>query len=212
VVAVAVGIAALSAASRIVFWGGVEHPLRLHGTDQAADAILIGCALGATFHAAGARGLEVLRRTARWLVWPGLVLVLVVAARVNGLTQDEGDLRLLDWVLLPAITVAAAVLIAHVVLERRSPLARFLSLRPVAWVGKISYGIYLWHLLVIRLLGPHVGGPEGVRVLVLTAASIAVGAASYYGFELRFLRLKRRLEVVPTRTHPAPQRALAPAG
>jgi peptidoglycan/LPS O-acetylase OafA/YrhL len=210
-VRVALGLAALSAVSRIAFWGSVEHPLRLHGTDQAADAILIGCALGATFHAVGARGLEVLRIAARWLVWPGLALVLVVAARVNGLTQDEGDLRLLDWLLLPAIAVAAAILIAHVVLERRSPLGRFLAIRPVAWVGKISYGIYLWHLLVIRLLGPHVDGPEGLRVLVLTAASIAIGAASYYGFELRFLRLKRRLEVVPTRTANPPQPALAPA-
>lgn len=34
--------------------------------------------------------------------------------------------------------------------NRQSRLIRLFSLRPLAWIGKISYGIYIWHMLFLR--------------------------------------------------------------
>jgi peptidoglycan/LPS O-acetylase OafA/YrhL len=85
---------------------------------------------------------------------------------------------------------------------------RVLAWAPLAWVGLISYGVYLWHLTIAQLLGLHADprfsatGLDLVAkvhhlttliVLVLTlAVTIAVAAASYYLVELPFLRRKER--------------------
>ena len=46
---------------------------------------------------------------------------------------------------LAGCSLAAAVLIAAVATNRSSWYARLLSLRPLVWIGKRSYSLYLWH-------------------------------------------------------------------
>jgi len=41
--------------------------------------------------------------------------------------------------------LATAAVIVAIVQPSRSPLTALLSLRPVRWVGQVSYGLYLWH-------------------------------------------------------------------
>jgi peptidoglycan/LPS O-acetylase OafA/YrhL len=86
---------------------------------------------------------------------------------------------------------------------------RVLSLAPLAWLGVVSYSVYLWHLtiaelLVLRSIPQHFEAhglalaermPNGVTpvAIVLTlAASCAVAAVSYRYVELPFLRRKER--------------------
>jgi peptidoglycan/LPS O-acetylase OafA/YrhL len=115
---------------------------------------------------------------------------------------------------LAAIALGVAV---HVLLvapaifgERAGGLPRrVLAAAPLAWLGLISYGLYLWHLTVVELVGlrsdPAHFSAEGlglatridhlttpiVFVLAL-AATTAIAAASYYLVELPFLRRKER--------------------
>ncbi len=87
---------------------------------------------------------------------------------------------------------------------------RLLAAAPVAWLGLISYGIYLWHLPLAQLIGlspeasPFTSGagldlvgavPQGTTAVLLAAtlaATTAVAALSYYVVELPFLRRKER--------------------
>ena len=74
--------------------------------------------------------------------------------------------------------------------------ALLLKARPVAWVGLVSYGIYLWSTPVIETL-VHRGILANPRpFLTLTAATLALaivaGAFSYYVVERPFLKLKLR--------------------
>ncbi len=92
--------------------------------------------------------------------------------------------------------------------------ARFLSSRAMVWLGSVSYGVYLWHLAVIRALtGPHgFGHPQGIAtvagVLIAVAAiAVALGAASLYLVEAPAQRLAARLA-----TGPRPAAAGAEAG
>ena len=84
---------------------------------------------------------------------------------------------------------------------------RLLAAAPLAWLGLISYGVYLWHLTLAELLilpsmpvhfeadglglGPKLGDGVTPLALALTLiAACAVAAASYRFVELPFLRRK----------------------
>jgi peptidoglycan/LPS O-acetylase OafA/YrhL len=107
-------------------------------------------------------------------------------------------------------TAMIALLLAPAVFDERArgfP-RRVLAAAPLAWLGVISYGVFLWHLTIAELLAlPEVpqhfsaGGlglaaklaaPTPVLLLLTLAASCAVAAASYRLVELPFLRRKER--------------------
>jgi peptidoglycan/LPS O-acetylase OafA/YrhL len=86
---------------------------------------------------------------------------------------------------------------------------RVLAAAPLAWLGLVSYGVYLWHLTVAEIIGferdpghfsatglglvGHVHHLATPLLFVLTlAVSAAIAAASYYLVELPFLRRKER--------------------
>lgn len=76
-------------------------------------------------------------------------------------------------------------------------IGRILGARPVAWLGLVSYGIFLYHLpIATELNGGLTSADATVRCLWLTPATaalaIAAGAASYYAIERPVLRFKER--------------------
>jgi peptidoglycan/LPS O-acetylase OafA/YrhL len=79
------------------------------------------------------------------------------------------------------IGLATAGVILSVVGAPRSPIPRFLSLSPVRYVGRISYGLYIWHWPLFIWINAGRTGLSGyslfaVRVLV----TVAVSMASYH--------------------------------
>lgn len=74
---------------------------------------------------------------------------------------------------------------------------RVLSHRALAWLGLVSYGIFLWHVPVITELSRApliVDGPlDGVPALAVLSvvATVPLAALSYYLVERPMLRLKR---------------------
>jgi peptidoglycan/LPS O-acetylase OafA/YrhL len=76
---------------------------------------------------------------------------------------------------------------------------RALSFRPLSFVGKISYGLYLTHILVFSLLGnyvdkplEHFGIPGNLAIVAIRlAVSIGVAGLIWVGFEKPILNLKR---------------------
>jgi len=100
--------------------------------------------------------------------------------------------------------ILAAIVIADVRQFRSGPLGRVLALRPLRWIGMISYGIYLWHWPVIVYLNPARTGLTGwvldvVRIVVMVAAA----AASFYLVERPIRRMRFTTPV---------RRALVPVG
>ncbi len=63
-----------------------------------------------------------------------------------------------------------------------------------AWLGLVSYGIYLWHdpiaSRIARTLDAGTTAGRAAELVPIAAAAIALGAASYYVVELPFLRRK----------------------
>jgi hypothetical protein len=84
--------------------------------------------------------------------------------------------------LLAALAVSAVIV--SVVQPDPGRLGRALSVAPLRWVGRISYGLYLWHWPVYLTLTETRTGLDGVALLfVRIATSFALATASYYGLE-----------------------------
>lgn len=65
--------------------------------------------------------------------------------------------------------------------------SRFLGIRPMTFVGDVSYSLYLWHWPVIVFAVALLGrAPRISEALLLAVVSLALAAASYYLVEQRF--------------------------
>src|SRR5262249_37501481 len=102
--------------------------------------------------------------------------------------------------------------------ERRSLGRRLLAARPVAWLGLVSYGSFLYHRPIVTWLWQHGAGSSGHAWLgyaTLVAASFAVtsvpAAGSDYLVEPQFLRLKASAKDEKPRPRPAPATPGRPA-
>jgi peptidoglycan/LPS O-acetylase OafA/YrhL len=75
---------------------------------------------------------------------------------------------------------------------------RFLRLRVMAWLGLVSYGLFLWHgrwtqFFIEEGAGgwlPQVGSAFVVMLVLVLAVSLACASASYYLVERPILRYK----------------------
>jgi peptidoglycan/LPS O-acetylase OafA/YrhL len=80
--------------------------------------------------------------------------------------------------------------------------------RPLAWVGLISYSLYLLHPVVLSAMtyiiqarGPGAGLPVGVQMLAGAALSILLAAAAFYLLEKPAIDLGHRLTQPRTPPH-----------
>jgi peptidoglycan/LPS O-acetylase OafA/YrhL len=186
-VVLAGGIA--SAVLRLVLWTTGSSTERVYyGTDTRMDALLVGCALGL----AAAWGW--LPRGGRWalaLRAGALVAVGWLAAEVAFSSWRS------SWTYrggLGLVAIAVAVVVAAVVAAPDDPLARFLALRPLVALGRISYGLYLWHWPVYMILNSSRLDLEWLPTqTVRLGVTVALATASYLLVEIRFQRLRYRV-------------------
>jgi peptidoglycan/LPS O-acetylase OafA/YrhL len=84
------------------------------------------------------------------------------------------------------LATAGAALVWGLERAPSAPFARALSWRPVAWIGRISYGLYLWHWPVILAISavpePLATVPMGLDV-TRVALTFGLAAASFYLLE-----------------------------
>lgn len=161
---------------RAFLWRPDGFAMRLYaGSDTRADALLAGCALALWMECGEIS--PAARRVLRLLIYPALATVVLAAVFVHWFNPGlyRGGFT--------AITLASVVIVFGAM--ERHPALRFLEMAWLRWLGRISYGLYLWHYPILR---PN--SPVAMRVV----AAIAAAAASYYVVERRFTRWRRRLK------------------
>ena len=143
---------------------------------------------------------EVLR-PARWrgpVAWAGVAAIMVAGLWFDGASMFPG------WIALLPVLGTAAVIAAGGTASRLTP-APWLSLRPMTFVGDISYSVYLWHWPLI-IVWPYVTG-----VVMRSVDKVAI-----FALTIVLAWLSKIWVEDPARTRPllaaAPWRSFAFAG
>jgi peptidoglycan/LPS O-acetylase OafA/YrhL len=152
----------------------------------------------------------------------GAIATAVSLAGVSLLVWFPRDPLSLPLKLVILATGAGMALGGLVMLERHSGHAwAWMESRPVRWVGRRTYGLYLWHLVLVAELSVLFRGAEGpgrtyaVLLPLVIATSLVAAGLSYRFVERPAMRLRHRAAGRPPRTTeapPAPEEAPPAAG
>ncbi|MCK9921808.1 acyltransferase [Frankia sp. AgPm24] len=189
----ALSVAVLGGAASALIGAGLlltgTDPSRIYyGTDSRSQALLVGAAL-AVWRGQRTRPISDRARS----VLSGAGCVAAVALLVIWMTVS-GESRPLYLGGFLGVAVLVMVLVASLVEAPKGPLSRFLSLAPLTFVGRISYGLYLWHWPVFLTLTATRTGATGVVLLALRlAATLAITLASFHLVENPIRRGRVRL-------------------
>jgi len=173
---------AVIALRRGLLYGVVSEARIYNGSDTRFDELLTGCLLAVGLEL----GLIRAFRALPYLVPPSILFVLWCIARPLGGER----MAHFGWL---AVETSVALVTLYLVTRSRTLLHRALEARWLVWVGRISYGLYLWHVPIAS----KVGGlrlPEPVKPLITFALALAVAAISYRWIERPFLRRKAKLQ------------------
>jgi peptidoglycan/LPS O-acetylase OafA/YrhL len=169
------------------------------GTDLAADssvmpwriptslslAILLGAAAALVLRTR--RGFALMSAVAghTWSA-PVAALLLALAIIVNAQLQ-------LVKILMVVVVVATCIV-------DWTPLHPLLQWRPLAFVGVISYGIYMLHSLCANISRAAIHDQQGIQLFAVTlVTAVIVAYLSFRFFETPVLKLKRRYETTGER-------------
>lgn len=154
-----------------------------HGLDTRFDAPMWGCALAAWAHGRGA----IRRRSkARMVGFFAVVAAAVVLLASCWIERLAADFYMYGSVVTAWLTM---LLIMDVTRNPCSLLRPLLRWKPLVLLGIISYGVYLWHWVVLVFLWRRQETMQTVQMWTLGLA-VPLALLSFYFVEQPFLRLK----------------------
>jgi peptidoglycan/LPS O-acetylase OafA/YrhL len=170
-----------SALLMAVLYRAGDDPSRVYyGTDTRVQSLFVGAALAALLlRLRTRRGRP--SPSAPWVragvLGAGVLMAFLVAGSDHAAWMYRGGYLV--------VALAVAAVIAAAVQPRRNLVRSALSWAPLRGVGKVSYGLYLWHWPVYLTITDARTGLSGTTLLVLRlAATGAVALGSYFLVEM----------------------------
>jgi peptidoglycan/LPS O-acetylase OafA/YrhL len=186
ILVIAIGLLIVVSHRLFLFHQGASFRRLYYATDTRADGLLWGCLLACL---------------ASWDLFPKsriFEFVLKILAVISGIfllflaiTMKSSNPILFKGVFTLA-TLAITIFITAVVLWPNFLGFSILKLRPLVWIGRISYGLYLWHWAVRGyIFGPQ-SQPSAGRIVVAVILTFVIASLSFYVIEQPFLKLKKK--------------------
>ena len=212
----AIGMLGLAFVTRIVLAVyGVEHPGVWCNTLARLDPIALGAILAFTLRGRSPQMNNLLRVVLCAVAFASWWLI------ARYLSQD-GTSSIATF----ALSGFASVVLLMAVLRSEAPLLRVPPFSWLVYLGRISYGLYVFHLLALAVMMnvsfvPGLGIPISFefRVLFSFLLTVALAATSYSFLEQPFLKLKERFSYrsrpaspkeSPITVGPGPYHSVAP--
>ncbi|WP_181407470.1 acyltransferase family protein [Nocardioides sambongensis] len=168
-----VALAALSVWSQL-YWGQADPGRAYYATDARAFQLLAGAIAALVLRGRTRTGRRVLPRpeprSLTWLAAAVLAAYLILGSELLTMTTSHRNL---------AATVVSTALVVVVYLADGSPVGRLLAVPGVVYLGKISYGTYLWHWPTILVLQEILDVRPLVIAVLAGALATGVAALSY---------------------------------
>ena len=174
----------------LLFYNGDPWSAVLTRTDTRADALLVGAFLAFVWTRR--------REPTQWLrpaAWGAVAILLpcLAFATVNSPFLFYGGLSLIDW---------SCGMILLAVLDARWAGTRLFRFSPFVRIGKVSYGLYLWHLPIYFMIRRY-GTRDLWGALLALALTAACALVSWFLLEKPALRWKRQARPVVATAQPA---------
>jgi len=161
------------------------------GLDTRFDELLIGCMVGVLC----SWGLLATSRRSQLLLAAGAMAGAATLAVLLWKASSKEPAMLQGGLTVAA--GSAGVLIADIVARPAGWLARALGREPLVGIGRISYGLYLWHFPIVYGCGALIvddSRPDLPRAALAIGLTFVAAIASFRWVERPMLRLKRRFE------------------
>ena len=173
--------------------GGASVDRLYDGLDTRGDELLIGCLLGIILSS------NLIKEHHQYQIENVLKFIgplSVISLLLSSIFMRLSKMYMYYWGFL-VIEFSAIIIILDVFISQKSIIKRILLIKPLAWIGKISYGLYLWHYLIFYTMR-GLGFRHIVTMTIGTGVTFLVASASYYFLERPFLKLKNRLTPTPS--------------
>ena len=198
----------VSAVVRFVCWtSDVPHPGVYANTFARLDPIAVGILLAAEWSAMKAEGGQLSLRhriLGSWLALPIGVAGFLLAGFIAG-TQGLNN-GMFIFIGYPLVAWSGYLILFHTLLNLKPEGRKGRAFRGLAYLGKISYGLYIFHAFIYDLAGPVMVKWLGLKgtmremsaghMLLLVVfsflATVLVAHLSYRYFESFFLAMKGR--------------------
>jgi peptidoglycan/LPS O-acetylase OafA/YrhL len=175
------------------------------------DALAFGAAAAALVRIPAT--LERLRRAVPAVAVAAAIALLAAAAITRGFALYDVSTQTVGYTILSVAFALVILLAALPTTGALQTLMRVLACTPLRFIGRYSYGMYVFHLPLhvffgaelMHRIAPH---PTATQALAYTTVMMVItfvlAALSYELFERQFLKLKRKMMPTPGRDAPAP--------
>jgi peptidoglycan/LPS O-acetylase OafA/YrhL len=181
------------AVERVVLFAGMPrgaYNWLSYATDARADTLLMGCAaailLSSKLIPRGGKIRAALKYSAWFICIPGLILIGIPAGLSAGFCAIG---------LHVATALFAVLILVEVVISDAGMLAWLLSRRWLVYIGKISYGLYLWHYPIFGEVQAR-KWPRWYELSIELGLTVFATMVSFYLIERSALKLKTRFRRV----------------
>ena len=139
------------------------------------------------------------------LLMLGVATMLVVSAHCDPFRSPNSTVTIFFG--YPAVTVGCLAIVTAFLGMKLNTTT--LVTRVGVYLGKISYGLYIWHMVALEAAVKGLARPipfagewiysSSFTAMCALALTIAISATSYRLLETPFLRLKSRFALIPSR-------------
>jgi peptidoglycan/LPS O-acetylase OafA/YrhL len=184
---IAIGMALASWLVRVYLTALEPYVERVYnGLDTRADGLMLGCAIGIVL-SSGLLNEKTTQRLSQGLTWLAPIATSVL---ISLFVSARWSLPIMFYIGFTVVDLFTAILILDIVINPHSMTKKLLANKWLIWIGTISYGLYLWHYPIYRVL-QSIGMNEMMVFSIGSPLALLIAAFSYRYLETPILKQKK---------------------